>query len=316
MPRVMPTPTAEPARTEAVPPASMSAPIPRIEAFLSSFLDSLGLPGNLDAAARYSLFGPGKRARPVLVVHCHAAATGAQAETERCLPAAAAVEMIHAFSLVHDDLPALDNDRLRRGRATTHVEHGHAMAILAGDLLNTLAFQVIAERCDDPGLSGALAFELARGTTAMIAGQVLDSLGGLPAGLSERERLELIHRNKTGALIRASCRMGGLCALWNSGGVSDPTSLDALSRYGEAIGLMFQVVDDLLDVEQTVEHTGKATGKDAALGKLTYPSVIGIEASRHEVSRLRELSLDALRPFGSSASPLRELAEYLAVRTR
>lgn len=296
----------------------MSAPIPRIEAFISSYLDSLKLPSNLDAATRYALFGPGKRARPVLVVHCFNAASGSGTRVERCLPAAASVEMIHAFSLVHDDLPALDNDDLRRGRPTTHVAHGHAMAILAGDLLNTLAFQVLAERCDDAGLAGALSAEIGRGTTAMIVGQVLDSLGGLPDGLTDLQRLELIHRNKTGALIRASCRMGAICALWSGGAITSTAKLDALTRYGEAIGLMFQIVDDLLDVEQTAEHTGKATGKDAALGKVTYPGIVGVEASRREITRLQRVAHEAIAAVGtgSGAEALLELCDYLAVRTR
>lgn len=291
------------------PPASMSEPVPAVEAFMHAYLDGLGLPGNLDAATRYALFGPGKRARPALVVHACRALGG---RLEEALPAAASVEMVHAFSLVHDDLPALDNDDLRRGRPTTHIAHGEAMALLVGDLLNTLAFQVIAERVSEPATAAALMLEITRGTTAMIAGQVLDTLGGFAPGLSAAERLELVHRNKTGALIRASCRMGALSA----GPRCTPEALRAVTRYGEAIGLMFQIVDDLLDVEQSAEHTGKATGKDAALGKLTYPGVMGVEASRVEIARLRGVALDAVGGFGGQAGPLVELCEYLAVRTR
>ncbi|MFM9956775.1 MAG: polyprenyl synthetase family protein [Phycisphaerales bacterium] len=287
----------------------MSEPVALIERFMASYLDSLRLPPNLDSATRYALFGPGKRARPVLAVHA-CRALGAPAED--ALPAASSVEMVHAFSLVHDDLPALDNDDLRRGRPTTHVAHGEAMALLVGDLLNTLAFQVVAERVADAGTAAALTREITRGTTAMIVGQVYDTLGGFTPGLNDAKRLELVHRNKTGALIRASCRMGALSA----GPRCTPEALQSLTTYGEAIGLMFQIVDDLLDVEQSAEHTGKATGKDAALGKLTYPGVMGVESSRREITRLRGVALEALRAFGGNAGPLVELCEYLAVRTR
>lgn len=299
------------------PPQSMSTPIARIERFMAEYLDSLALPAPLDAATRYALFGPGKRARPVLVAHCCRAAGGpVSGSIEHCLPAACGVEMIHAFSLVHDDLPALDNDDLRRGRPTTHKAHGEAMAVLVGDLLNTLAFQVLAERCPDADLAGRLSLELTRGTTAMIAGQVYDTLGGYGPGLSDLQKLELVHRNKTGALIRASCRMGAICGLSAAGSPDDSASLEALSTYGESIGLMFQIVDDLLDVEQTAEHAGKATGKDAQMGKLTYPGVVGAAASRREIERLRTVALTAVTPFGDGASPLIELCEYLAVRTK
>ncbi len=298
------------------PPASMSDPIPQVERFMGAYLDSLALPTNLDQATRYALFGPGKRARPVLVMHCCRAALNLNSPTaaalEAALPAAASVEMVHAFSLVHDDLPALDNDDTRRGRPTTHIAHGEAMALLVGDLLNTLALQVIAQRVKDPATASALLAEITTGTTAMIVGQIYDTLGGYAPNLSPAQKIELVHRNKTGALIRAACRMGAISA----GPAHAAKALAPMTTYGESIGLMFQIVDDLLDVEQTAEHTGKATGKDAALGKLTYPGVMGIEASRKEIQRLRTVALEALRPFGESAAPLIELCEYLAVRTK
>ena len=234
---------------------------------------------------------------------------------EAALPGAASVEMIHAFSLVHDDLPALDNDDLRRGRPTTHVEHGEAMAILAGDLLTSLAFQVLGDRIGDERLVGMLTREVAIGTTGMIAGQVYDTLPSFGTNLTARQRLELIHRNKTGALLRASCRVGAISGLWGTGRV-DESVLGAITTYGEAIGLMFQIVDDLLDVEQTAEHIGKRTGKDQEAGKLTYPGVMGVEASRQEIRRLREVAMSAIKQFGGRATPLAELCEYLAVRTR
>jgi geranylgeranyl diphosphate synthase type II len=185
------------------------------------------------------------------------------------------------------------------------------MAILAGDVMVSLAFEFIAAA---PGLDGdaraALTAELARATTGMISGQVYDTIGGLPANLKEIDRLHLIHRHKTGALIRAACRMGAI------GGGASPQQLAALTRYGESMGLMFQVIDDLLDVTQSTEHTGKATGKDHAAGKLTFPGLLGVEASQREVARLRESALNAITALGSTAQPLRDLCEHMAVRTR
>jgi len=286
-------------------------PLPVIDRFMGEFVDSLGMPTNLAAAVRYALLGPGKRLRPLLVAHSCAAVGGSLTD---CLPAAAAVEMIHSFSLVHDDLPALDNDDLRRGRPTVHIAHGEAMAILAGDGLMSLAFQILAERCDDIGLAGTLAGELARGTTHMIEGQVLDTLGGLGANVPPAKAVELIHKNKTGALIRASCRMGAISGLWKRG--VNQAELGAVTRYAESIGLMFQIVDDLMDVEQSADHTGKRTNKDADAGKLTYPSTHGLEASRREIQRLTSVALEAIAPLGAKASQLRETCEYLATRTR
>jgi geranylgeranyl diphosphate synthase, type II len=296
-------------------PASVTAPTGEIEAYLERVTREAGLPRNLTDAMLYSLMGPGKRARPLLVWHSCAAAGG---DPATALPAAAALELVHCFSLVHDDLPALDNDDLRRGRPTLHKHAGEAMAVLAGDALLTLAFQVLAERCP-PLAAGAMVKELAVSTNAMIAGQVFDTLGGFPAGLTDSGRLELVHRNKTGMLIRAACRLGAMSALHGAGagrGDGGPDRLAAITAYAEAIGLMFQVVDDLLDVTQTTSHLGKKAGKDAEAGKLTYPGVFGIEHSRAEVARLHGVSLAALEPLGPAADPLRALASYMAVRTR
>ena len=270
-------------------------------------VEEASLPSNLAEALRYALLSGGKRLRPILAAHCCTAVGG---RVEESLAAAAAVEMIHAFSLVHDDLPALDNDDLRRGRPTTHKAFGEAMAILAGDGLMSLAFQVLAERCPDPAITGRLCGELAIGTTNMIAGQVYDTLGGFQPGLQDAKRLETVHRNKTGALIRAACRMGAISAR-----ASEP-QLRSVTVYADAVGLMFQIVDDLVDEEQTPEHAGKRTAKDRDAGKLTYPLVHGIMASRTEVERLRREALAAIEPLGPGAIPLRELCEYLAVRTR
>lgn len=287
------------------------APLVRdFDAALESFLRAADMAANLRDAVLYSAMAPGKRMRPALALLACEAAGG---ERPNALPAAIALELVHAFSLVHDDLPAMDDDDLRRGRPTAHVKFGEAMAILSGDALFSLAFQVIAERCDGP-LAGALTLELARGATGMITGQVYDTLGGLPESLDDKSRLVRIHGHKTGALIRAACRMGAISA-GGARGCNDRT-LAALSAYGEAIGLMFQVVDDLLDVEQTVDQIGKRVNKDQSLGKATYPGLLGVDASRAEVERLRREATAALAPLGDRGDPLRALADDLAVRTK
>jgi geranylgeranyl diphosphate synthase, type II len=277
-----------------------------IEQYLDQFTRSLKLPPNLVEAIRYALLGGGKRLRPVLAWNTCEAVGGPAAQS---LPAAGALELIHAFSLVHDDLPALDNDDMRRGRATLHVHAGEAMAILAGDAMMALAFEHLAQHCP-AGRSSLLVQELSTATTAMIAGQVFDTLGGFPEGISAAEKLGLIHRNKTGALIRAACRMGAIA------GDADTQALADVTRYGEAIGLMFQIVDDLLDVEATAQQTGKKTGKDAQAGKTTYPGILGVERSRQEVVRLQHEALEAVRPLGMRAEPLRELCRLMAERDR
>lgn len=313
---VMPEPAPHTSSAETL-PAAVTAPTRQIEAYLERVVREAGLAPNLADAILYSLLGPGKRARPLLAWHSFGAVAGPGVDASACLPAAAAVELVHAFSLVHDDLPGLDDDDLRRGRPTLHRHTNVAMAVLAGDAMLTLAFQVIAQRVA-PALAGPLCAELSVATNAMISGQVYDTLGGFGAGLSPRERLELIHRNKTGALIRVSCRVGAMCALHARGVKIDDSEpgLAAITRYAEAAGLMFQIVDDLLDVTQTTEHLGKRTGKDQDAGKLTYPGVMGVEASRAEVRRLHAISIDALAGLGGAADPLRDLASYMAVRTR
>lgn len=292
------------------PPAAAEAMLPLVERHLAAFVNSAPLPDNLREAVAYSALSPGKRLRPVLAL-LSARAVGA--DESRALPSATALELVHAFSLVHDDLPAMDDDDLRRGQPTCHVKFGQAMAILAGDAMLSLAFQCLATQSPDPALTGFLAVELAHGATAMIAGQVYDTIGGLPAALSPHERVSLIHKNKTGALLLASCRMGATAAMWPR---VDDARLKCVSRYGAAIGLMFQIVDDLLDVEQTAEALGKRSGKDIAAGKTTYPAVLGADASRAEVERLRAEALRALAPLGEPAAPLAEVCEYLAVRKR
>lgn len=289
------------------PPEAITQLVAEIDAYLDERLDDQQLPNNLLDAVRYGVLGPGKRLRPVLVLLSCEAVGG---ERSHALPAAAAMELIHAFSLVHDDLPAMDDDDLRRGRPTLHIHAGEAMAILAGDAMMSLAFELLHAAPLSGEARTALVGELAHANTRMIAGQVYDTLGGMNPSLSKRHQLDLIHRNKTGALIRASCRMGGI-----SGG-ADAHQLAALSAYGDAIGLMFQIVDDLLDVTQPTEHLGKASGKDDAAGKLTFPGVIGVEASRREVERLRTAARQTLVPLRPAAQPLIDVCDYMAVRTK
>ncbi len=298
------------------PPESFAAHAPdvsAIERLIGDYLIGLSLPDSLRDGIRYAVLGGGKRLRPTMVLLA-ARAVGGSDSDDGGMVAAAAVEMFHAFTLVHDDLPAMDDDDLRRGRPTVHIQFGEAMAILVGDCLMGLSTQILCDRLDDLELSGMLAAELSRAGTAVIAGQVHDTLGDLPADLDPLERLNRIHRNKTGALFTASCRMGGIAGMWSRG--VDPGHLGALTRYGEATGLMFQVVDDLLDVEQSAEHIGKRTAKDEERGKLTYPGLMGVAASREAVERLHGEAVASLEVLGAAADGLRALAELFAVRTR
>lgn len=287
--------------------------IQRVDGALSAYLDGVDLPGHLRDAAGYAVVGGGKRLRPVLAWRC-AEAVGGRGEDS--LAAGVAVELIHAFSLVHDDLPALDNDDMRRGRPTLHRHAGEPMAILAGDVLLTLAFDA-ADRLSPSGAEADLRLALVReaveGTRAMIAGQVFDTLGGLPPELGDEARLQLVHRNKTGALIRAACRMG---AMLGAGSGRESAALAGITRFAEDLGLIFQIVDDLLDVEGDAAAVGKATGKDTVAGKLTYPGVLGVEGSRVAIARLETDAEAALSPLGPDAEPLRELARRMSRRDR
>jgi geranylgeranyl pyrophosphate synthase len=282
-----------------------------IDHTLREWIDERPIPENLRQAVRYVSLAGGKRLRPVLSLLC-CQAVGA--ERGLALPAACAVELVHTFSLTHDDLPAMDDDDLRRGRPTLHKHTSEAMAVLAGDALLGQAFELIALRVESPGLARELVVELARGTGDMISGQVWDTLPEFDESVPPRTRLLTIHRHKTGALLRAACRMGALS------GQASPHQLDAITRYSEACGLMFQIVDDLLDVTQTTSHLGKTAGKDAEQGKLTFPGLLGIEASQKEVERSRSAAHEALDRLGSSQReavlPLRELCDWMAVRTR
>jgi geranylgeranyl diphosphate synthase type II len=268
--------------------------------------ESVG-PSSIHRAMRYSLFAGGKRIRPILAI---AAARAISDSPDGIETAAATLELVHTYSLIHDDLPALDNDDLRRGRPTCHKVFGEALAILAGDALLTLAFEVLSRL---PSIESEhrirLVEELARaaGTVGgMIGGQVNDLEG-------ERRRptpllLESIHRAKTGALLRASVRMGGIYA----GAAAD--ELNALSLYGEHVGLAFQIIDDVLDVEEPSEALGKTAGKDKAQQKITFPAVYGLERSREMAEQERMAAHAALRIFDDRADRLREIADFIVHR--
>jgi geranylgeranyl diphosphate synthase type II len=264
-------------------------------------------PETIHRAMRYSLFAGGKRIRPIL---CLEAARAVSDHSPGVAAAACALEMVHTYSLIHDDLPALDNDDLRRGKPTCHKVFGEAMAILAGDALLTLAFRVLGEieAVDDPSKVRMISeLASAAGTPGgMIAGQVSDLEG--EGKTPDPVLLGTIHRAKTGALLRASVRLGAICA------GADDERLEALSRYGEHTGLAFQIVDDLLDVEESSAALGKTAGKDAAQQKITFPAVYGLEESRRMAERERALAQQALEILGDRAGRLRELADLIVHR--
>jgi geranylgeranyl diphosphate synthase type II len=263
-------------------------------------------PETIHRAMRYSLFAGGKRIRPIL---CIEAARAVSDSSNGVAGAACSLELIHTYSLIHDDLPALDNDDYRRGKLTNHKVFGDAMAILAGDALLTLAFQVLAELPAPADRKARLIAELstASGTIGgMIGGQVADLEGeGKPP---DAQLLETIHRAKTGALLRASLRLGAICA----GATED--QYGALSCYGEHIGLAFQIVDDILDIEASSEALGKTAGKDAAQQKITFPAVYGLETSRRMAEEECAHAHQVLEPFGARAGRLHELADLIVHR--
>ena len=260
-------------------------------------------------AMRYSVMNGGKRVRPLLA---YAACQALGGEAEQANGAACAVELIHAYSLVHDDLPAMDDDDLRRGQPTTHKKFDEACAILAGDGLQSLAFSALL----DPRLNTAdaeirlqmvSALALAAGPAGMVGGQAID-LGSVGIKLDQKA-LEYMHRHKTGALIEASVKLGALAS-----GRAEKSELKALQTYAQAIGLAFQVQDDILDVESDTQTLGKRQGADIARDKPTYPALLGLEAAKAYALELRDLALHALRPFDASAEPLRDLARCIVDR--
>jgi geranylgeranyl diphosphate synthase type II len=263
-------------------------------------------PQTIHRAMRYSLFAGGKRIRPILCIEA------ARTVTDDCagvIAAACSLELIHTYSLVHDDLPAMDNDDYRRGKPTNHKVFGDGIAVLAGDALLTLAFEVLARIDAEAERRTRLIVELAvsSGTVGgMIGGQVADLEG--EGKRPDAQLLETIHRAKTGALLRASLRMGAIYA-----GATDQ-QYQALSCYGEHVGLAFQIVDDILDVEQSSEELGKTAGKDAAQHKITFPAVYGLEESRHMAQVECGRAHAVLEPFGGRAERLHELADLIVQR--
>jgi len=280
-------------------------------AYVDAWLDRLipsaeTAPMTIHQAMRHSVFAGGKRLRPIL---CLAAAEACGGVLERAAPAACAVECLHTYSLIHDDLPSMDNDDFRRGVPTCHKVYGEGIAVLAGDALQALAFELVVKV---PATSryhaGDLVHELAvtAGSLHLVGGQVADLEGEgkkLPV-----EALRFIHENKTAALLTTSLKLGGMSA--------DATAeqLQALQEFGMATGLAFQIIDDILDVTQTSEKLGKSAGKDLASEKSTYPALIGLEASRDEAHRLTQVAHDVLNIFGGDGARLRELADYLLAR--
>lgn len=265
-----------------------------------------GTPPELLEAIEYSLLAPGKRLRPMLVL---LAADACGADIREALPAACAVEMIHAYSLVHDDLPAMDDDDMRRGRPSCHAQFGEATAILVGDALQAMAFEVMASGLP-PATAGWACRELGRaaGAAALVGGQFDDLASEGQAG--SLDQLRAIHARKTGALIRVSLRLGAIAVH------ATEEQLQRLDAYGQRVGVVFQITDDLLDHESTAAAMGKRTQKDAQRGKLTYPTLMGVEASRREAQRLTAEACSEVSLFGDSAERLQALARFVLERKR
>jgi geranylgeranyl diphosphate synthase type II len=286
----------------------LAAEVQRVDEALDHLTPAASVPPEtIHRAMRYSLFAGGKRIRPILCLQSAAAVADL---APGAIEAGCALEMIHTYSLIHDDLPALDNDDFRRGKPTSHKVFGEAMAILAGDALFTLAMQTLVKiQGLETNAKLALLEELSFGggtVGGMIGGQVADIEGERQPPTAEL--LETIHRAKTGALLKASVRMGGICA----GATNE--QLERLSQYGESVGLAFQIVDDILDVEESSESLGKTAGKDAAQGKITFPAVYGLEESRKMAQTECGRAHDALAIFGERAQRLHEIADLIVER--
>jgi geranylgeranyl diphosphate synthase type II len=282
--------------------------IPLIDAALTRALDAVpaGCPPLLRDAMRYSLLAPGKRVRPLLVLLAAEACGG---RSDEAMPAACAVEMIHAYSLVHDDLPAMDDDDLRRGRPTNHKVFGEGQAILAGDALLTLAFEILPRDIRQPEKALACIRILAEasGPSGMAGGQS-DDLAAEDSETKTIETLLSIHGRKTGKLIEASLLMGATIA------EADASHMEALSLYGRRLGLLFQVIDDLLDVTGTEETAGKRVGKDSVHGKMTFPGLLGIEETKRRAEELHDEARRVIEDFHEKGQLLGSLVEYVARR--
>jgi geranylgeranyl diphosphate synthase type II len=283
----------------------------RVDEALDRFLPvETELPHNLHKAMRYSVFAGGKRVRPILML---AACQAVGGDTERAVPAACAMEMIHTYSLIHDDLPAMDDDDFRRGNPTSHKVFGEAVAILAGDALLTEAFKLISDPRFaievPPAARLDVIHEIATcaGSQGMVGGQVVDMESEGKADI-DLPTVQYIHTHKTGALIKASVVAGAIL------GGADEQKQAAIKRYGEAAGLAFQIADDILDIVGTTEEIGKDAGSDEARGKATYPAVMGLAAAKLEAQAMMDEAMRALGIFGAEADPLREIAKYIVNR--
>jgi geranylgeranyl diphosphate synthase type II len=281
-----------------------------IDKALEKLVPQAGIfPPSIHEAIRYSLFAGGKRVRPILAI---AAAEALGAKTAELLPIAGSLELIHTYSLIHDDLPAMDDDDLRRGRATCHKVYGEAIAILAGDGLLNMAFEVLSDRRRFKAVPAPRLVDIIReistasGVYGMVGGQVVDIES--EGKDIDFPTLEYIHTHKTGALIRASVRVGALYAR------AGKRQFMALTHYGEMVGLAFQIADDILDITGKREETGKDTGSDLKKGKQTFPSFYGLEESRKRAAEVADRAVRSLQGFGRSADPLRELAKYIVNR--
>jgi geranylgeranyl diphosphate synthase type II len=287
--------------------AYLAARAKEVDVALDRFLPKkTAAPATIHAAMRYTVFAGGKRLRPILAI---AAAEACGGDSTNALAPACAVEVLHTYSLVHDDLPCMDDDDLRRGRPTCHKVYGEGMAVLTGDALLTEAFLMLAQTPASKRYSAkdyVAELALTGGSRKLIGGQVLD-LEGEGKKLTKAGLIK-IHEAKTAALLTTSLRLGGMTAN------ATPKQLEALTNFGYALGLAFQVIDDILDVTQSTEVLGKTAGKDVAVEKSTYPAVLGLEKSRKEAAKLTQQAMDALKPFGKKAERLREIASYLLDR--
>ncbi|MDQ7001021.1 MAG: polyprenyl synthetase family protein [Mariprofundus sp.] len=291
-------------------PEFLSAYAGNIEDALIEVLDARKsvVPARLLDAMRYSLLAGGKRIRPALLLECYAACGGKRPEI--AMPAALAIECIHTYSLIHDDLPCMDDDDLRRGNPTCHKQFDEATAVLAADALQTLAFELLAGSELDAGLRCNLIRKLAiaAGCQGMVGGQMLDMQADNGDDDMDILAVERIHLHKTGALLSWCCEAGAILA------EADQTQLNACSRYGRAVGLLFQIADDILDVTASSSALGKSAGKDMAQNKATYVSVLGLQRAREVAGEMQELAVDACRPLGKQAGHLRALVHYIQER--
>ena len=280
-----------------------------IDNYLTSYISQnksdADCPEELIEAMGYALMAGGKRLRPILAIASYEASGG---DSDEILPVAVSLELIHTYSLIHDDLPAIDNDDFRRNKPTTHRVFGEAIAILAGDALLTDAFRIISGSSLDPPVLIKVINEISRacGPGGMVGGQTMDII--LEGKKASEKEVNYIHTHKTGAFIRASVRIGAIMAS------ADNKCLDALTIYGERTGLAFQIMDDVLDITGSDKELGKKTGVDLQRGKVTYPSVLGLDDSIAIAERLINEAIDALKVFDHKADPLREIAQYIISR--